>query len=330
MSRRTIVVNNLFLLLALAPWAQAQTYAVSELKALKNPAGVTRPYGINKAGEAVGESAGHAVLWKGGVPVDLGLGAAYGINSQGQITGQMIFPNGSHAFVYFQGMLQDLGTYLPSDVSEGRAINDAGDVAGASGSDQLIPVIFSQGAITPMGIGGYGHAYAINSQGDSAGRDFQQPSGGAFLYSPSFDPPLYLGVLPDGLWSTAYGLNDSDQVVGWSFYPRASQVGYAGHAFLYDSGAMTDLGVLNNADSSIAYAINNNGQIVGTSGSSAFIYDVNTGVINDLNRLIPRFSGWFSLEVATAISDQGQIVGYGEILTGCCNHRPAAFLLTPI
>ena len=43
----------------------------------------------------------------------------------------------------------------------------------------------------------------------------------------------------------------------------------------------------------------------------------------DLNNLIPANSGWL-LQQATAINDQGQIVGYGTL-----NGQSEAFLLTP-
>src|SRR6476620_5226338 len=51
--------------------------------------------------------------------------------------------------------------------------------------------------------------------------------------------PVDLGTLPGGLVSWARAINDAGQVVG------ASQVSSgAGHAFLWEKGAMTDLGTL--------------------------------------------------------------------------------------
>jgi probable HAF family extracellular repeat protein len=76
-------------------------------------------------------------------------------------------------------------------------------------------------------------------------------------------------------------------------------------------------------------SINNRGQVVGSAETGAveeygeieyhaFIWE--RGRLTDLNKLIPRASGWTLLS-AISINDHGQIVGYGN--KGC-------FLLTPI
>lgn len=81
-----------------------------------------------------------------------------------------------------------------------------------------------------------------------------------------------------------------------------------------------------------AFAINNPGQAVGSAWDPvtdtepmrrAFLYDHRTGVITDLNQLIPQDSGWYLLE-AWDINDAGQIIGGG--MTGGEMH---AFLLSP-
>jgi len=66
--------------------------------------------------------------------------------------------------------------------------------------------------------------------------------------------------------SAAFGLNDLGQVVGWANIPACSVNGHAcRHAFLWDDGVLTDLGVLPGDEESVARAINNSGVIVGTS-----------------------------------------------------------------
>ena len=100
-------------------------------------------------------------------------------------------------------------------------------------------------------------------------------------------------------------------------------------AVLYSGDAIVDLGVLAAPYdiASFALGINNEGQVVGQSNSSfpdsaAFLYS--GGAMLDLNSMISPSSGW-QLTTATAINDNGQIVGYGTNPSG----QTDAFLLTP-
>jgi probable HAF family extracellular repeat protein len=74
-----------------------------------------------------------------------------------------------------------------------------------------------------------------------------------------------LGTL-GGPASVAMGLNDSQQVVGWSHVTGCTVDGQpCRRAFLWENGVMTDLGLLSGDEGSIARAINESGLIVGTS-----------------------------------------------------------------
>src|SRR6202034_1616483 len=70
-----------------------------------------------------------------------------------------------------------------------------------------------------------------------------------------------LGTLGGGS-SYAYGINDTGEIVGYSWLADGSQ-----SAFLYDHGTMLDLNALRMGDSGWdllqAYGINNSGQITG-------------------------------------------------------------------
>lgn len=99
-----------------------------------------------------------------------------------------------------------------------------------------------------------------------------------------------------------YGLNATGQLTGF-FYVAFE---HASHAFLYDSGTLTDLGTFG-GDTSIGYAINNSGQIAGQSDltdnaqTHAFLY---SGVSPlDLGTLGGTWSS------ALAINDAGQVAG---------------------
>jgi probable HAF family extracellular repeat protein len=81
---------------------------------------------------------------------------------------------------------------------------------------------------------------------------------------------LGLGTLPQATMSSARGINNKGQVVGY-----AEAGGYdICHAFLYSDGMMTDIGTLGgesgyNTWNSWAYAINERGQVVGRSDLGA-------------------------------------------------------------
>ncbi len=145
---------------------------------------------------------------------------------------------------------------------------------------------------------------------------------------------------------TAYGINDSGQVVGGGFFSGSDF-----DAFLYDGSGMHDLGLPGNFTGAFvlgaltARAINSQGDIVGTTTSGGYLYShgaiqdlgamgmrsawgindlrqvvgwspsttaliYEAGAVYDLNSLIDPSSGW-TLEQATGINDLGQIVAVG-------------------
>jgi len=134
-----------------------------------------------------------------------------------------------------------------------------------------------------------------------------------------------LGTL-GGDWGDGYAINSQTQIVGQSATASGDP-----HAFLWDKGVLTDLGVPDGDNQSAAVGINNKGQIVGYSfavdnftnlPSHALLWE--NGQMIDLQTCIPANSGW-TLLAASGINDRGQIVGVGIDPDGLYRN----FVLTP-
>ncbi|TLZ57279.1 MAG: hypothetical protein E6K15_03575 [Methanobacteriota archaeon] len=249
-------------------------------------------FGINNHGQLVGLSDSHAFLWQNDTMTDLGGGWANGINNLGQAVGG----SGTRAVLWEDGAVTDLGTLPGDDYSVAYAINDAGQVVGASCGgtcEWFRAFLWQNGTMTDLGsLGGPSDtiAFGINNVGQIVGRSAEH----AFLWD--HGTMTDLGVLPTGGGSEARAINDAGQVVGSS---GNASVGH--HAFLWQNSAMTDLGTLPGDTDSYANGINSAGQVVGTSDRNAFLWDL--GTMTNLGTL-----GGCCGE-AHAINDHGQAVG---------------------
>jgi probable HAF family extracellular repeat protein len=179
-------------------------------------------------------------------------------------------------------------------------------------------------------IPGYSSSFAhgINDDGqvvgDACTRSNRFPH--AFLYSGGLMMDLNNLIATNSGWTLqeATAINNDGEIVG-NAYARGDKFP---HAFLYSNGSMLTLGIIPGYSSSFAHGINDDGQVVGSACTRvnkwphAFLYS--GGSMMDLNNLIATNSGW-TLEVATAINDNGQIVGEGIDPSG----KREAFLLTP-
>jgi probable HAF family extracellular repeat protein len=347
MSARTVRAHVLltlvlvgFLLAPLTPRPTLAGTAASAAPMSITDLGDGYAYGINDAGQVVGQSNEDAFLWSSsGGMIDLGkLGGsssqANGINSGGQIVGTTGTRSGvGRAFLWNASTgMQDLGSLAGSN-SYGYGINDAGQVVGwtiaAISGDTHAFLWDASSGMTDLGtLGGPGSiAFGLNTSGQVAGSaetpNVFNPNIGlhthhAFLWNNGVMTDL--GTLPGATspndFSIAYGINSSGHVVG------ESDTGVDHHAFLWSNSVMTDLGIVHGGPDSVAHGINISDQVVGTSGRSAFLWSPSAGMI-DLNTLIPSGSGW-NLTDASAINDNGQIVGVGTI-----NGQTHAYLLTP-
>ena len=327
--------------------AASTTYNVIDLGSLGGSA--ARAKAVNVSGQIVGfanlvgDSAYHAAFWtnSSSAAVDLGtLGGTYsqasGINSPGQVVGwsYLTSDGASHAVLWTNSSSAplDLGT-LGGTSSQANGINDSGQIVGLAyttgGATHAALWTNSSSAAVDLGtLGGtYSQANGINSAGQIVGWSYltNSTTSHAAFWTNAASQAIDLGTL-GGTYSYGNDINVSGQIVGYATTAGDS----AWHAALWTNGgsAAIDLGTLGGTYSQ-ANSINFAGQIVGVANTASNAYDAvlwtnGASPAVDLNTLIPTNSGWV-LSYPYAISDSGEIVGYG--LVGSNIH---AFALIPI
>jgi probable HAF family extracellular repeat protein len=224
-----------------------------DLGTLAGRLGSSSAFGINDNGLVVGSSCValpcdgrtpvHAFFWDS----DLGmhdLGTLHGgrdsearaVNNIGEVVGVSSTAQGTlHAFRYIDLTFLDLGT-LGGRNSAAYGINDDGVIVGSSqvapghGRSPTHAFLFGEGGrLQDLGTldgGTTSQAFAINNRGEAVGvSDLPNSLGHAVLWNSKGIQDL--GTL-GGSGSVALGIDDSDQIVGWSQTKDGSQ-----HAFLY-------------------------------------------------------------------------------------------------
>lgn len=117
-----------------------------------------------------------------------------------------------------------------------------------------------------------------------------------------------LGTLPGGNISGAIGLNDSDEVVGYSNTSANPLQMYNFIAFEWTStGGMVNLGTLSGGNSSCAFNVNSTGVIAGDSFVNSTAVDATSWTGNKIKNLGALSKGIFT--AALAINDNSEIVG---------------------
>jgi probable HAF family extracellular repeat protein len=190
--------------------------------------------------------------------------------------------------------ITNVGTLGGASSSFAEAINDAGQVVGHMNGPVFL---WQNGTMTNLGFTGL--PFDINNSTQIVGARYT-PDLRGFLWEDG-----HITTLPTfGGWhSSAIGVKDSGQVVGW-----ADNAVQQERAFLWEAGVMTNLGTFGGPESWAA-GINESGQIVGRADTNvvppgglpiprAFLYD--TGA------MIP-IAGDYS--EARDINDVGQAVG---------------------
>jgi probable HAF family extracellular repeat protein len=190
-----------------------------------------------------------------------------------------------------------------------RSINDLGVVGGeakrADGSTHA--VVWENGVIRDVQSFSSGNTFPwdLTNSGLLVGQ--WDPANAGFAWSSAGGMRVLAGL--DGPGDIPIGANDNGQVVGW--YKRLQSDTYP-KAFLWDNGAIRDLGTLG-GNSSVAFAISNDGKVVGRSDISttrqrgsvfhAFVWTATEGM-KDLGSITSR--QWAQ---AMALNETGLIVG---------------------
>lgn len=201
-------------------------------------------------------------------------------------------------------------------------INDLGQVAGSTTlSNVSHAVVLQDGELTDLGTlkpGFDTYAAGINKHGEVAG--YGAMSGGSQDFRAFHWKNGVMTMLPTfgGDFGVAHAINEAGQIVGGA----TASTGNA-HAYLYQQGALTDLGTLPGGDYSEAFAVNNHGDVAGVSnrrlgGMTAFRY--RNGAMEELGLLPQGDISW-----AYGINDAGDVVGFARMVING-SYRNAGFL----
>lgn len=260
-----------------------------------------------------------------------GPGTANSVNKKGEVVGQYEMLTGGYGFIWKNNQLFTLPSNGWRWISP-NAINDKSDIVGSGALCCSDPSShawkYSNGKLVDLGTWGGSSAYAvaINKHGDMAGYRTRYTAAGASVMEGIRIIDGKRHVLKSGVSGGSVQLtsmNDSGDVAGNVYQGAGSDA----RAFvLIDNKSQ----IINAAQAGTANSINNKGQVVGSfrdagsSGEYAFLWE-NGRTVELSNLPEVRAAGWMFLQRATAISDEGVIVGLGFNASA----QGHAFMLVP-
>lgn len=227
---------------------------------------------INDRGYVVGSAeakSGGAFIWHNGIltglgtiPGTQGTTNAFAINDRNQVVGDEALVGGTtHAFVWQNGHVTDLGVGQPA------SINNLGEITGATYvGTASIPCVWRHGVRTDLHLP-YQDAFLgqINDHGDFTGRYTSEPGGQERAFVVHNGKVTDLGDF-GGSYTYATGINDRGQVVGASELPDGTA-----HPFLWQNGRMIDLSTRGVDPRLTAAAITDRGTVL--AGNNLYIPD---------------------------------------------------------
>jgi probable HAF family extracellular repeat protein len=231
------------------------------------------------------------------------------INNQGQVTGSILFANQpTHAFLYSQGTVSDLGTLnypgtTTQGAASGSAINNEGDVVGTY-TDPISQswsygFAYQNGQVTTLAAAsGFTNCTATGIN------DMELIVGGCSTLDGAF-AAVYANGVPQSVGPTG----GSASAV--NYYGQVAAYGTAS-GFVYENGVVTTIPALATvaapAPPATPTAINNAGQVVGWESDNgnfaAFFYSNSSGTTQALSG-VPEST----VQPSIGINNAGQIVG---------------------
>ena len=274
---------------------------------------------VNDRGDAVGTSNAtaetSAALWTsdgltiiGALPSTPPNSIAFDINKRGDVVGhssvQTPTTYASHAILYTDGVLVDLGTLPGHDFSHANGINDRGEIAGLSftGGAPAHLVLWRDGGIVDLGPLPTGPSVTgINNRRQIVGYVVNDLGVRAFVWQNG--DFTYLPPLAPGGDTFAQAINNRGDIVGAATrFPG----GFL-RAVLWRDGTIVDLGVLPGGVGSMARGLNDKGQVVGWSEDSTGAHHGFLWEAGEMLELPPFPGGRYA--GPEAINDHGLVVG---------------------
>lgn len=245
---------------------------------------------------------------------------ATAINTRGQIVGWADTTNNiTHAFLWENGVMKDLGTFGGSE-SLASGINNSGEIVGAMIlNDERHIFVWQDGKMIDLGVldnfanlgdaQNYNPGVGINDHSRVTSRlTVEGGNQRSFIWDQG--QTAYFGLLGDGSLCHAQAINNGGQIVG-----QAIDTNGHSYPFVWQDGKVTKLGSLGGTRSD-ATAMNDHGLVIGWStpvnagldGAHAFVW--RNGTMKDLGTLGGKSSR------AYAMNNADQVIGYAVTSQG--------------
>jgi len=281
------------------------------------------------------------------------------VNNAGQVVGAEILRSylDPTPITWRNGQAEVLPILPGSWAGNGRAlaINDKGDIVGASGAfdppytRNMHATLWRRGKVIDLGaLGGHNGqvqrvsaAVGINDAGVIVGWSDLKKSRFGGQHAVRWDNPwtiVDLGTLPNVEHSEANAINKHGTIVGFSDREREINGIKDRRAVAWDANGIHELGIMKGFESSTALKVSDDGVIVGKSvlpdfeTSRAMVWFGLDGAARNLNHLVGSAGcqdptgASFVLEVAQDINQSGVILATGASSDGA---RHATFELVP-